>query len=68
MIPFSQPQRIDLKRFRAIFRTLTTLQPPPPTYVVASNTFPFENLFHGSYFPECFFPSSATLLATNVML
>ena len=63
-VPLSQPQRIDRKHFRALFRTPTTLQPSPPillTYVVASNTtFPFEKLFHGSYF----LPALATLLQT----
>ena len=39
---FSQSQHIDRKRFRGLFRTPTTLQPPPPyffIYVVALNTF-----------------------------
>ena len=29
---FSQPQRIDRNRFRGLFRTPTTLQPPPPYF------------------------------------
>ena len=64
IVPFSQPQRIDRKRFRALFRTPTTLQPPPPyffiiLYVVASNTFPFENSSMAVTFSVRFFPCSS---------
>ena len=41
IVPFSQPQRIDRKHFQGLFRTQTTLQPPPPYFlmhVAASNT------------------------------
>ena len=55
--------------FWTLFRTPTTLQPPPPytsLYVVASNTaIPFEKLFHGSYFRRTFLhPTLACLTCT----
>ena len=40
IVPFSQPQRIDRKRFRALFRT-----PTPLHAKAASHTSTFEKLF-----------------------
>ena len=63
IVPFSQQQRIDQKRFRGLFRIPMTLQPPPPhtlySYVVVSNATLFffpKKLFHGSYFLRTFLP------------
>ena len=38
IVPFSQPQRIDRKRFRALFRTPTPFQKPLLTLLLSKNS------------------------------
>ena len=63
IVPFSQPQHIDQKRFRALIRTIMTLQPPLfiLLYMHGSLKYKHSKLFHGSFyvhfFPLKFFPT-----------
>ena len=43
IVPFSQPQRIDRKRFWALFHTPTTLQPPPPILLYIRGSLKYNN-------------------------
>ena len=43
--PLSQPQRIDRKHFRALFRTPTTLQPLPPILHHVRGSLEYNNPF-----------------------
>ena len=48
IVPFSQPQCIDWKRFRALFRTPTTLQPPPPILLYTRGSLEYNISFRKS--------------------
>ena len=43
IVPFSQPKRIDRKRFWALFRTPMTLQPPPPILLYIRGSLEYNN-------------------------
>ena len=57
IVPFSQPQRIDRKCFRAPFHTPTTLQPPLAIFFYMRGSLKynhfFRKLFHGSFSLAC---------------
>ena len=55
---FSQPQRIDQKRFRALIRTITTLQPLLfiLLYMHGSLKYKHSKHFHGSFYVSTFLP------------
>ena len=48
IVPFSQPQCIDWKRFRALFCTPTTLQPPPPILLYIRGSLEYNTSFRKS--------------------
>ena len=64
IVPFSQPQRIDQKRFRALIRTITTLQPPLfiLLYMHGSLKYKHSKLFRGSFYIRTFLPPKIFLL------
>ena len=60
IVPFSQPQCIDRKRFRVLFHAPNAFQAPPPILYIC-DSFKYNNsfrkLFRGCYSLRTFFPN-----------
>ena len=64
IVPLSQPQRIDRKRFRALFCTPTILRPPPPILLYIRGRLKYNISFRKTLPWQLLPPALATLLQT----